>query len=580
MSTLLEWISLNKTLSYWITLVFFIVFGFVVTQPYLFTVERTQASLPSTTKASYESLLNSSNKRSGDIYLELFHLWQEEENPVITYVIKRWDSLSTIAKQFGTTISAISDENNLRVWWTLRVGQSLSIVFEEGTVIPVPETMTIKTFTDRYNLDYEEFLSINYFEEWADLLEKDEEVFVQLNESEALRVWLLRKEDFVRLDFILPEPAPIEVISDPVVDQPQEDMVELVNDIVNEEIVENNNDITQRDLEILENTQDSEPDIYEQEIVNSQWEWYDPITSQAYEQVIIDAQETQQYLEDLKQKKKEELEAKQKAEEEKKKAEDAEREAQEARDQQLAQEETQRREQAAAQAKRDAERAVQQAEQARLQAIEAERQAAISAQQAVGIQQEYIAATITCPQNQCLKDNTCYDKPEFAECAPQNPNEAWICRWWYIESWWTCIKYLPAPASNGKVLKQWYFNPHKADSRVRWRGAGQCTAWVAYLWAQNYGIDMRRDLWMKWNAAQRWRNAKNVWLTTSQTPIPGSIWRTSRSHGYYGHVVYVDEVYADEWLMLITDMNYRWAYQFTQRIEKISRMDWFIYPPS
>jgi hypothetical protein len=48
--------------------------------------------------------------------------------------------------------------------------------------------MTIRTFTDRYNLDYEEFLSINYFDQGADLLEKDDEVFVQLNEKEALRV--------------------------------------------------------------------------------------------------------------------------------------------------------------------------------------------------------------------------------------------------------------------------------------------------------------------------------------------------------------------------------------------------------
>jgi surface antigen len=91
---------------------------------------------------------------------------------------------------------------------------------------------------------------------------------------------------------------------------------------------------------------------------------------------------------------------------------------------------------------------------------------------------------------------------------------------------------------------------------------------------------MRRDLWMRWNAAVWWARAREVGLTTSKTPIPWSIWRTARSHWYYWHVVYVDEVYADEWLMLVTDMNYRWAYQFTQRIERIDRMDWFIYPPS
>jgi surface antigen len=87
-------------------------------------------------------------------------------------------------------------------------------------------------------------------------------------------------------------------------------------------------------------------------------------------------------------------------------------------------------------------------------------------------------------------------------------------------------------------------------------------------------------LWAKWNAAQRWVWARRAWLTISQTPIPGSIWWTSRSHGYYGHVLYVDEVYLDEWLMLVTDMNYTGPYQFTQRIEKIQKMDGFIYPPT
>lgn len=536
------------------------------------------ATSPWVTRASYASLRNDSWRKSWDIYLELINSWGSDEGVVITYLIERWDTLSSIAKQFGTTTSEISEENNIVVGSTLRVGQPLVITFEEWTVVPVPETMTIKTFTQKYWLDYEEFLSINYFDEWADLLEKDEEVFVQLNEQEALRVWLLQKEDFVRLDFAQPEPKEVDVQDQIDTPEPSQEMIDLVNDIVNEDIAESEVDIDERDLEELQENQ--ELSNYQQQVINSEWSEYNPITSEVYEQVIIDAQETQQYLEALKQKKKEELEAARRAEEEKVKAQEAERLAQIAREQQLAQEERERIEEEARQAQLRAQQAQQEAEQARIQAQQAERQAAIAAQQAVWIEQDYIAPPIVCWENQCAHNDRCYSKPEFSECAPHDPNEAWICRWWYVESWGDCVKNIPAPASDWKILKQRYFNPHKADSRVRGWWAWQCTAWVAYLWAQNFGIDMRRDLWMRWNAAVWWARAREVGLTTSKTPIPWSIWRTARSHWYYWHVVYVDEVYADEWLMLVTDMNYRWAYQFTQRIERIDRMDWFIYPPS
>lgn len=582
MGKLLKEVSFKTILQYWWVFSFFLIFAVVIIQPWNFEVTRTVASIPASTNASYNAFLERWERNSWDIFLELINTWQEDQGAVLTYLVERWDSLSSIARQFGTTISQISSENALVLWSTLRVGQSLRITFEEWTVVPVPETMTIRTFTEKYNLDYEEFLSINYFDQWADILEKDDEVFVQLNEREALRVWLLQKEDFVRLDFEIPLPTLEPLIEEPQAEQPSPEMVDLVNDIVNETIAQDNDDITQNDLESLEESLDQpqEPQNFEQEVINPEWEEFNPITSEVYEQVIIDAEETQQYLEDLKRKKKEELEANQRAEEERKKAEEAAKKAEELRLLQVAEEQKQQAQQAALEAQQAAERAELEAEQARVQAQQAERQAAISAQQAVGIQQEYIAPPVSCWENQCVHNDKCYDKPDFSECAPQDPNEAWICRWWYTESGWECIKYIPAPASNWKILKQWYFNPHKADSRVRWRWAGQCTAWVAYLWAQNFWIDLRRDLNAKWNAAQRWVWAKRAWLTISQTPIPWSIWWTARSHGYYGHVVYVDEVYLDEWLMLVTDMNYRWAYQFTQRIEKIQRMDGFIYPPS
>lgn len=585
MRQFLRSLSPSTVRSYGKALIFLVFFGCIIIQPDRFPVSRTAESLSPATRASYQSILDQKSYQNGDIYLETFHVWEDNEQAVITYVVERGDSLSTIAKQFGTTVDAITEANGLSVGVALRVWQPIEIAFEEGTVVTIAEAMTIRQFADTYDLDYEEFVSINFFEEGADLLEKDTQVFVQLNEKEALKIGLLHQEDFVMMDFELP--------SEPEVLQPEasDAMIQLVNNIVDGQITDDQ-ETDEDDRQWEENIDEGDLDTvwtidaweeywieYEQEVIGSDGDRFNPETSKTYEQVIINAEETQAYLEALKIKKQEEIEAKKRAEEEREKAEEAERKAEEARQQQQTEERILQQEEAARQAKLAAEQAEAEVEKIRQSALQAERKAAISAQQAVGIQQDYVAAPMLCGEDECVHDNGCFDKPGFAECAPRDPDNAWVCRAGYREAWWTCVKNLPAPASNGKVLKQWYFNPHKADKRVYGRWPGQCTAWVAYLWAQNYGIDLRRDLGMKWNAAQRWRNAKAVGLTTSVTPVVGSIWWTSRSHGYYGHVVYVDEVYLDEGLMLVTDMNYRGAYQFTQRIESIDRMDGFILPP-
>ncbi|MEJ0091536.1 MAG: LysM peptidoglycan-binding domain-containing protein [Limisphaerales bacterium] len=56
-----------------------------------------------------------------------------------TYVVKSGDTLTKIAKQFGTTYKAIESENNLSTT-KIKVGQKLKIPARAGAVTPAPVT--------------------------------------------------------------------------------------------------------------------------------------------------------------------------------------------------------------------------------------------------------------------------------------------------------------------------------------------------------------------------------------------------------------------------------------------------------
>lgn len=81
------------------------------------------------------------------------------------------------------------------------------------------------------------------------------------------------------------------------------------------------------------------------------------------------------------------------------------------------------------------------------------------------------------------------------------------------------------------------------------------------------------------NAKERLWKADRLWMKTSQKPKKWSIAVFSPGAdeaSEYGHVAYVEEVGANG-VIVVSDMNYKWAYLLTRRTVRADVADWYIY---
>jgi len=504
-------------------------FSLIITQPYIFAVTAPVSDSTDQVRAAYEELLEKSSSQSdGAIQFESLIVWENGE-ATISYWVAAGDSLSSIAKSFWTSVEAIMDANGISDANLVRPGQKLVIAYDEWVIVNIKETMDIEQFSNKYDIDKEEFLSMNYFEDTNTTLEQGWQVFVPLNQVEAEKKGLIDKEAFVELDLPVPDPVLEEqlVITDPLPTRADDTTLTEENNIPQ---VQDNN---------------------------------------VYEQTVITAEETQQHLNNLELAK---LEAQQAAEEAKKQAEIQAAKAKEAQRQaEIAK--TRKAQEAAAAAQRAAAAAQQAAEQ--------QAQRALDAAKAQAVAQE--AQPIQCSSNQCAHKWRCWTPPTNAQCAPNDNNNAWVCKAWFTEYGNNCISsdsaITQAPTKSPTVLAQWYFNPHKVDSSVYGWGPGHCTAMAAHLWKVNHGIRIR-DYWTG-NAKDWIVNAKNAWFRVDSTPAAGSLMVSG--YGYwgwwpYGHVMYVESVDYANGLVTVVDMNYKWRYIATKRTEAINKARGFIHP--
>ena len=117
---------------------------------------------------------------------------------VIQYLIQPWDSLSKIASMFWTTISHIQKINNL---WSspIRPGEKLVITDDEEWIIyDLPEKTNVLVFANKYNLNVEDFMTMNSLQDETEILQKDQELFLPISQERAYDIGLLIK----------PEPVP------------------------------------------------------------------------------------------------------------------------------------------------------------------------------------------------------------------------------------------------------------------------------------------------------------------------------------------------------------------------------------
>jgi LysM repeat protein len=71
------------------------------------------------------------------------------------------DTLDKIARTFGSTISHIKEINHIT--GPIRPGDTLMITDEEkGFVYSIPEKTNIMVFANKYNLNLEDLMTLNY----------------------------------------------------------------------------------------------------------------------------------------------------------------------------------------------------------------------------------------------------------------------------------------------------------------------------------------------------------------------------------------------------------------------------------
>jgi len=460
----------QKMFSHTPIVVVLLVFFVLLVQPQYFqvTVAAPEQNTQKVQEKYKEMLADSQQENDAwEIQFETLLVGDDGETK-ITYTVSPWDTLSKIAKLFGTTVDAIKRANNIDDD-TLRVWKKLTIAYDKSIIYDIPEDISVKEFTKKYNLNMDDILTLNYLDSPDKILEKWQQVFVPLNKIEAEERGLIEKKRFVMLD--IPEKK--------------------------------------------------EEDNWKKEDVSYLAKWKNG--TQKYQQKIVSAEETAKYLQQLEQAKKESQEAEKKARELERQAEEARKEAEkQAKLKQKA--EKQKAEKIAAEKAKQAAKARAEAKRKKKILQKAEQD-----QKARKKQEKKSLTDIAsqCSSSQCYHQGKCRTKPSQAVCAPNDPDNAWVCKKWFIDTWRSCITpqeqkkkiaKATAPKKSGKVLKQWYFNPYKkwySNGRWWWH----CTHYAGYY--------RSRKLWKEtnWrgNAKYRYSNAKAAGRRVGQTPVVKSI---------------------------------------------------------
>jgi spore germination protein YaaH len=125
----------------------------------------------------------------------------EDGEQNIVYVVQPGDTLSDIAQNFGTTISAISQANKLGSQQVIRPGQRLTIAYNEGIIYDLTQSTTLAEFANKYDLNTQDLMTLNYIQDEDQLLEPGQQLFLDLNKIEAESRGLIQKKKHEMLEF-------------------------------------------------------------------------------------------------------------------------------------------------------------------------------------------------------------------------------------------------------------------------------------------------------------------------------------------------------------------------------------------
>ena len=108
---------------------------------------------------------------------------ESEDVAVVQYIVQEWDTLESIATEFWTTVSNLKKINwisNIKPWQKIVVTNE-----EDGILYKVRENQNIKVFANKYGLDLQDLMTLNYITDDSEILYEGQEIFINLSEEKA-----------------------------------------------------------------------------------------------------------------------------------------------------------------------------------------------------------------------------------------------------------------------------------------------------------------------------------------------------------------------------------------------------------
>lgn len=160
-------------------------FSLVITQPERFAVAYKPAN--DHVYAAYADLLEQANQQDdGALHFETLVVGGDQD-PQLIYIVRPGDTLSQIAKMFGTTTAAIMESNGISNPNQLRAGSRITITYKEGVIYEIKQATTLEDFAQTYELNVDDLLTLNYIDDPKAPLYIGQQIVLDLNKDEAER---------------------------------------------------------------------------------------------------------------------------------------------------------------------------------------------------------------------------------------------------------------------------------------------------------------------------------------------------------------------------------------------------------
>lgn len=173
----------------------------MIIQPQRFFVEQPTHNLTQWVYASYDELIQQSKQQNGSLSFDTVAV-DDDGKTTITYKVVAWDTLSSIAQDFGTTVQTLVEKNGLDPQKTLRKWQELIISFTENFVYQIQEDSTLEQFAKQYDLNIDDLMNLNYLTPPSVKISVGQELILPLTRAEAKAKGLVNVEEFVPLEII------------------------------------------------------------------------------------------------------------------------------------------------------------------------------------------------------------------------------------------------------------------------------------------------------------------------------------------------------------------------------------------